>query len=1034
MRFITKVDFNKNIEASDQFCKFDIDPVPQTIEEHLKLSGWVIGIETPAVGIELIQDGQLVGEALLTIHRPRAAKIYATFPGAEHSGFIVDIPLENINCELGKISIQAVLEDFKRIPLADLNLSTAEESNQDLAEVQAEFHNTREELERLQSQFDEVLAELEETHLQLHQIKQTQSEKAISTNLEEKMNPENTSAKHNKVFCIGLSKTATASLTQAMKILGYKTKHYLLNPDVDLTVVNHDFVSDMPIQTRYKEYDKKYPGSKFILTVRNKESWLKSCSKHFRDLVRDKNSLRYKYRIEQTGIDGYDEDVFSKTYDQHIEEVKEYFKNREVDLLIIDICAGDGWDKLCEFLGKEVPKQPFPKENVSKSKQASSVVTQPVPEDFDKNQDLANSPELQKASINSNDKVNKHGKDSGWTEKTKDKFNPALYIASNARLIESIGYDLEAARKHYLEEGYQNNWLIDLFNPQSYLSKYKDLSNAFGDDLGGATRHYIVNGYKEGRFWTNNLSVVEAVLQREPEHKGARKEKFLTAWKMLQNPQVNTEILSKAMTNRIGIGVITYNRLEYLKGCIKNIQQYTQSPYYLIIADDGSTDGTVEWCRSEGLVVITGQNRGVCWNKNRALYALEEYTDANCIMLLEDDCWPTEKGWELSWLQTTAIWHHVNYAPPWVVKHNPDAIYQKSEEMPTCPYLLKLLTGQCTTSSRQALNCVGYLDSRFQGYGHGHVEWTKRFMRCSSFIESLPVPIGETYPAINTGLTTQKSISYSNEAERQKNAQILNSLANEPIYRSPWQNDEEKFLFLQEANSVQYPLLQQVSRVSSAIWFNTLNPSPQISTAQIVEASVKEAQLPTPRMSEAEVTLFTKYLQEQKVVIEFGAGGSTGLAIKTEVKQLYTVESDLEFIKKLQEYTLIQKAVEEGQVQFFHINIGPVRAWGFPRDQSLQENWPKYYLDIWKEVSQPIDLVFIDGRFRVACALQSLSHINKNTKVIMHDFWDRPFYHDVLKFFDPIESADTLVVLQPKSTIDHHLLSPMIEQYKYIAA
>jgi predicted O-methyltransferase YrrM len=95
---------------------------------------------------------------------------------------------------LGKISIQAVLEDFKRIPLADLNLSTAEESNQDLAEVQAEFHNTREELERLQSQFDEVLAELEETHLQLHQIKQTQSEKAISTNLEEKMNPRNTSA------------------------------------------------------------------------------------------------------------------------------------------------------------------------------------------------------------------------------------------------------------------------------------------------------------------------------------------------------------------------------------------------------------------------------------------------------------------------------------------------------------------------------------------------------------------------------------------------------------------------------------------------------------------------------------------------------------------------------------------------------------------------------------------------------------------------------------------------------------------------
>ncbi len=1034
MKLLTKVNFNINTEEANKFCKFDFDPVPEIIEEYLKLSGWVVGIESPVVGIELIQDGQLVREVPLTIDRPLPNQIYATFPGAEQSGFIIDTSLEKINVESVHILIQAVLENFQRIPLATLNVYKDEETIQDLAQTKAELYETREELERLQSQFDEVLAELEQAHLRLHQTEQTQSEKGISTNLEEKINSEHTSAKHNKVFGIGLSKTGTASLTLAMEIIGYKTKHYFVDCDVNLAIANHDFVSDMPIQTRYKEYDQKYPGSKFILTVRDKESWLKSCSNHFRDHVRDKNSLRYKYRIEQTGIDGYDEDIFSKTYDQHIEEVKKYFKNREADLLIINICAGDGWDKLCSFLGQDVPSQPFPRANVSKSKQASSVVSQPVPKNIEKKQYIANSPELQKTGINSNEKREKNGSDSGWSGETKDQFNPALYIASNARLIESIGYDLEAARKHYLEEGYQNHWLVDLFDPHSYLSKYKDVSNAFGDDLGGATRHYIVNGYKEGRFWTNDLSVVEAVLQREPEHKGAQKEKFLTTWEMLQNPQVNTEILSKAMTNRIGIGVITYNRLEYLKGCINNIRKYTQSPYYLVIADDGSSDGTVEWCQSEGLVVITGQNRGVCWNKNRALYALKEYTDANCIMLLEDDCWSTEKGWELAWLQTTAIWHHVNYAAPWILKHNPAAIYQQSGEMPTSPYLLKLITGQCTTSSRQALNCVGYLDSRFQGYGYGHSEWTQRFMRCSAFIDSLPVPIGETYPAINTGLTTQKSISYSNEADRQKNAQVLSSLTNEPIYRSPWQKEDEKFLFLQEVSSVQYPLLQQVSRVSSVIWFNTLNSSPQTSTSQIVQTSAKEAQLPTPRMSEAEVTLFTKYLHEQKVVIEFGAGGSTGLAIKTGVKQLYSVESDLEFIKKLQEYTLIQKAVEEGQVQFFHINIGPVGAWGYPRDRSSQENWPKYYSDIWQKVPESADLVFIDGRFRVACALQSLSHINKNAKVIMHDFWDRPSYHDVLKFFDAIESADTLVVLQPKDKIDQNLLSAMIEQYKYIAA
>jgi tetratricopeptide (TPR) repeat protein len=193
MNFLTKVNLNKNIEASDQFCKFDFDPVPEIIEEHLKLSGWVIGIESIVVGIELIQDGQLVGEAPLKINRPHAAQIYETFPGAEHSGFIIDLALENINLASGEILIQAVFEDFKRIALADINLSKAEESNQDLAEVRAELHNTREELERLQSQFDEVLAELEQTHWQLHQIQTKQSDSDVTIDSDKQVievNPE----------------------------------------------------------------------------------------------------------------------------------------------------------------------------------------------------------------------------------------------------------------------------------------------------------------------------------------------------------------------------------------------------------------------------------------------------------------------------------------------------------------------------------------------------------------------------------------------------------------------------------------------------------------------------------------------------------------------------------------------------------------------------------------------------------------------------------------------------------------------------
>jgi hypothetical protein len=42
--------------------------------------------------------------------------------------------------------------------------------------------------------------------------------------------------------------------------------------------------------------------------------------------------------------------------------VKEYFRDRPDDLLVMNICAGEGWEKLCPFLGLAIPKVKFPHE------------------------------------------------------------------------------------------------------------------------------------------------------------------------------------------------------------------------------------------------------------------------------------------------------------------------------------------------------------------------------------------------------------------------------------------------------------------------------------------------------------------------------------------------------------------------------------------------------------------------------------------------------------------------------------------------
>jgi hypothetical protein len=44
--------------------------------------------------------------------------------------------------------------------------------------------------------------------------------------------------------------------------------------------------------------------------------------------------------------------------------VIDYFRGRPHDLLVIDWEAGHGWPELCRFLGRDVPGEPFPRENV----------------------------------------------------------------------------------------------------------------------------------------------------------------------------------------------------------------------------------------------------------------------------------------------------------------------------------------------------------------------------------------------------------------------------------------------------------------------------------------------------------------------------------------------------------------------------------------------------------------------------------------------------------------------------------------------
>lgn len=187
-----------------------------------------------------------------------------------------------------------------------------------------------------------------------------------------------------RIFGIGMHKTATTSLHTALHILGvdsahWKTAHWakaiwmeMMEQGRSKTLERSYALSDLPITMLYKELDKAYPGSKFILTVRNEGSWLRSVENHW---SHERNPFRHQWSNDPFthkahkilyGQKGFDAALFLARYRRHNDEVKEYFKDRPGDLLILDMDNGHGWPELCGFLGVPVPEVPYPKALVTR--------------------------------------------------------------------------------------------------------------------------------------------------------------------------------------------------------------------------------------------------------------------------------------------------------------------------------------------------------------------------------------------------------------------------------------------------------------------------------------------------------------------------------------------------------------------------------------------------------------------------------------------------------------------------------------------
>jgi glycosyltransferase involved in cell wall biosynthesis len=250
------------------------------------------------------------------------------------------------------------------------------------------------------------------------------------------------------------------------------------------------------------------------------------------------------------------------------------------------------------------------------------------------------------------------------------------------------------------------------------------------------------------------------------------------------------------MSFPVGIGIVTYNRRDMVAETVDCVRAFTREPdAVMVVADDGSSDGTLDMLRDKRVPVVTGVNMGIAWNKNRALFLLAQMLGCETVVLLEDDTQPNREGWEQPWIEAARSAGHANLAGHWLTEY-----FESGSGTVGDPIRSTVVSAQCAAYSAIALAYGGYFDPRFRGYGHEHVEHTTRLVRVGygGTDERSDTSERVVYDLIKGDLTVVDSKSHYVPEQEQHNRRLAQRMMGDDHFRAPWENDREMRQFRAE--------------------------------------------------------------------------------------------------------------------------------------------------------------------------------------------------------------------------------------------
>ena len=283
---------------------------------------------------------------------------------------------------------------------------------------------------------------------------------------------------------------------------------------------------------------------------------------------------------------------------------------------------------------------------------------------------------------------------------------------------------------------------------------------------------------------------------------------------------------------KLGIAVVTYNRALILQNTINKILENTDCDFEFVIADDGSTDATQSIIQAAGIACIAGKNRGIAWNKNRALFHLLEKKCCDVIILLEDDSYPDLAGWQQSWIEAAQRHGHANIAGSWFAN-----LFISGAGTAADPVICHSVSAQCSVFSREALSFAGYLDPRFRGYGGEHYEHSLRLVKLGygGVVDKIGSIEQPAFYLIEGGISFAEVPSYRTEQEVEENRLLFDRIRHEPVYRAPWLDDGQLKIFRMEQHGQIAPPGELPQALDEATQAPNLDAS-HLSRAEVVQA------------------------------------------------------------------------------------------------------------------------------------------------------------------------------------------------------